>query len=242
MIVRDAALSWDNVDNCRTLKADLFRDGFASISRITDPSDIEYIRTEILPLLSDRGVQDHNVRNIGDVATDAGTILVIVSPSTLRPRLLQSLFFQRALQISRAVLGSSARLRFDLFITKPPRNTAATDWHQDGAYQRLTRSPRRLHWWLPLQAVNMDNGCMHFVPRSHLGPILPHMPRSPAAHALKTDMPANTVPVACPLDVGGVTIHLPKTLHYAGPNNSDTPRHAWAAQIGIWNWVPTILH
>jgi ectoine hydroxylase-related dioxygenase (phytanoyl-CoA dioxygenase family) len=243
MIIHNAH-DWNDIGNCRELNADLFRDGFVSLNHIADADDIRTIRTEILGLLTDRSVEEHKIRNLGDAATAVrdGTIFEIVSPSTLRPRLLESLFFQRALQISRTILGSSARLRFDHCITKLPHNVTATAWHQDGAYQRLTRSPRRLHWWLPLQDVNMDNGCMQFVPSSHVGPVLPHAPRSAGAHALKTNLPVDAVPVACPLDVGGATIHLPKTLHYTGPNNTDAARHAWIVQIGIWGWIPTFLH
>ena len=215
----------------------------SSLNRITDANDIGLIRTEILSILNDCNVEQDKIRDLGDAAAGArdAQILEIVSPSTFRPGLLESLFFQRALLISRIILGSSACLRFDHFIAKPPHNMAATAWHQDGAYQRLTRSSRRLHWWLPLQDVNIDNGCMHFVPGSHLGRILPHAPRSAGSHALKTTLPVGAMPVACPLDVGGATIHLPKTLHYTGPNNTDAARHAWIVQIGIRSWIPTFL-
>jgi ectoine hydroxylase-related dioxygenase (phytanoyl-CoA dioxygenase family) len=49
------------------------------------------------------------------------------------------------------------------------------------------------------------------------------------------------VPVVCPLEAGGATIHLPKTLHYTGPNNTDTTRYAWIVQFGVRGWIPTIL-
>jgi Phytanoyl-CoA dioxygenase (PhyH) len=235
---------WNDIGNCQKVGSDLLRDGFVSLDHVTDANDIEVIRTEFLSILSDRGVQKDKIRNLGDVATGPGDtqILEIVSPSTLRPRLLESQFFKRALLISGAILGPSAGLRFDHFITKPPYNRAATAWHQDGAYQRVTRSSRRLHWWLPLQDVNMDNGCMQFVRGSHAGRLLPHVPRSAGSDALKTNLPVDAMPVACPLDVGGATIHLPKTLHYTGPNNSAAPRHAWIVQIGIRRFIPTLMH
>jgi hypothetical protein len=235
---------WDDVGHCRKVGSDLFRDGFVSLNHITDANDVGSIRADILSILTDLGVEKDKIRDLGDGAASVrdARILEIVSPSTLRPRLLESLFYRRALLVSRAILGSSAYLRFDHFITKPPHNRTATAWHQDGAYQRLTRSSRRLHWWLPLQSVNMDNGCMQFVPGSHEGRILPHAPRFTGSHALKTNLPVGAMPIACPLDVGGATIHLPKTLHYTGPNNTDADRHAWIVQIGIRGWIPRLLH
>jgi hypothetical protein len=236
-------LDYDKIDNSEKLTAQLFSEGFLALNNVTNTDDINFVRSELLSLLDDQ-VGGRQVRNLGDAAESGrdGRILEIASPSAFRPRLLESLFFQRALAISRAILDASARLRFDHCISKPPHNTAATDWHQDCAYRRLTRSPRRVHWWLPLQDVDVDNGCMQFVQGSHLGSILPHVPRSPKAHSVKTNLPSRAVPVACPLALGGATIHLPKTLHSTGPNNSDEPRHAWIIQIGVWNWFPTLLH
>ena len=38
--------------------------------------------------------------------------------------------------------------------------------------------------------------------------------------------------VACPLHVGGLTIHTPLTVHYAGPNLTSEPRRAWIIHFG----------
>jgi Phytanoyl-CoA dioxygenase (PhyH) len=227
-------------EDYRDLASSLFRDGFVSVADVTTVEDIRFIQEELLPLLGDVKA---DVRSLGDMSCPGAEaqIVEIARPSALRPRLLQSLFIQRASQISRAILGSSARLVFDHFITKPPRSPAATAWHQDCAYKRITRSACRLHWWLPFQNVSVKNGCMQFVPESHMGPVLRHEPRSKGAHALRTNLPLGAHALACPLELGGATIHLPKTLHYTGPNNSENARHAWIVQIGIRGWIPTII-
>jgi len=242
-LIREATADWDDGHNCLGLQTQLLNEGFASLHSVTDADDIRNIRAEIISILNNRdGLPTGSMRNLGDAVADPrhAKILEITSPSALRPRLLESSFFQRALDVSRRILGSSACLLFDHFITKPPHNAEATAWHQDAAYNYhgLTRSRRRLHWWLPLQAVDMANGCMQFVPKSHLGRIRHHVPRS---DALKTDLPIGAVPVACPLGVGDATIHVLKTLHCAGPNNSDAPRHAWIVQIGVRGWIPSFL-
>jgi len=228
------------IENCRELGAELFRDGFLAIDNITNADDIRSIREEIVALLSERNARKSRFRNLGDAVDDSGeaTILEMISPSAACPRLLDSLFFRRALQFSRAILGASARLQYEHCLSKPPFSPTETAWHQDCAYQRIQRSTRRLHWWLPLQDVSTDNGCMQFVPGSHLGPVLAHARRSAGGIALRTNLPAVAEPVACPLDVGGATIHLPRTLHYTGQNNSAAPRHAWILQIGFKGWNP----
>jgi hypothetical protein len=194
------------------------------------------IREDLLVLLSGRNLGDTRLRNLGDGVDDLrdAKILEVLSPSTLQPQLLNSRFFQRALHVTRAVIGADARLLFDHFITKPPFNATPTAWHQDCAYWRIKRrAARRLHSRLPLQDIGMENGCMQFVPGSHLGPVLTHAPRSAGAYALRANSAHLAEPVTCPLAVGGATVHLPKTVHYAGPNNSGAARHAWIVQIGF---------
>jgi hypothetical protein len=233
-------------ENYQELRATLLRDGFLSLENVTDADDIQSIRENIVDLLADRGGGKLRFNDLGDAPMDSGepSILEVISPSALRPRLHESLFLKRASEISRGILGSSAQFRFDHCITKPPFNATATVWHQDYAYQRFdqrVRFARQLNWWLPLQDVTVENGCMHFVPGSHRGPFLAHAPRSAGAQALQAKLPDDAVPVVCPLRVGGATIHLPKTLHYTGPNNSNAARLAWIVQFSSKGWISGIL-
>jgi ectoine hydroxylase-related dioxygenase (phytanoyl-CoA dioxygenase family) len=245
MLVPNKDASWVGTGNFEELRATLHREGFLSLDNVTDADDIQSIREDILGLLADRGGGLLRFNDLGDASSDSNepSILEVIAPSAFRPRLLESLFINRALEISRAILGSSAQFRFDHCIAKPPYNEAATVWHQDCAYQRFDQRIRlshQLHWWLPLQDVTVENGCMYFVPGSHLGPVLAHTPRSAGAHALQANLPDDAVTVACPLRVGGATIHLPKTLHYTSANNSNAARLAWIVQFGVSGWVSWI--
>jgi len=109
------AFDWSDIANCQSLSAHLFREGFVSINHITDTVDIELIRTELLSLLNDQSGKKHKIRNLGEPAggTHAGSIFEVTSPSTPRLGLLKGAFFQRALPISRTILGASARPLFD---------------------------------------------------------------------------------------------------------------------------------
>ena len=62
----------------------------------------------------------------------------------------------------------------------------------------------------------------------------------PTATSRTTAPPPEDV-VACPLQLGGATIHLPKTLHYASPNRSDERRLAWVVHFGVRAFPPTLL-
>jgi Phytanoyl-CoA dioxygenase (PhyH) len=229
----------DDMRLCQVLRAALPRSGFATIDRITDLRDIQLIRELVQQAIANaRDDCMHDLGDDGEISEDP-QIFEVVSPSRMSPQLLQTKFFQRALSISRALLGPAARLLFDHCVIKPPFNKTATAWHQDCGYGRLiTFEGRRLHWWLPLQDATLANGCMRFIAGSHLGPVLGHHLRTPRAYARQTELPSRVTPTPCPIKVGGVTIHLPKTLHGSGPNDTAASRAAWIVQIGVRDWIP----
>ena len=88
---------------------------------------------------------------------------------------------------------------------------------------------------------------MQFVPGSHKLEILPHhsIGHDVRVHGLELDETlvesVTRGAVACPLPPGGATIHLNRTLHYAGPNTSNIPRRAFIAGFGLPStpWVGT---
>jgi Phytanoyl-CoA dioxygenase (PhyH) len=227
---------------CQGLRATLGCWGFAAIDNLTEIAEIRTISMLIEDIVATRNKT--YMRDLGDNAeiSDQPQILEIASPSKIAPALLDTRFFLRALTISRGVLGPAVDLLFDHCIVKPAFNNTATAWHQDCAYGRkISFSSRRIHWWLPLQDATLENGCMEFVAGSHHGRVLPHCPRSPRAHALQVQLPSDVKPTACPVPVGGVTVHLPKTIHGTGPNRTAVSRIAWILQFGIKSWKPALV-
>jgi len=117
-------------------------------------------------------------------------------------------------------------------IFKPAHHGAATPWHQDEAYSpHPENDSRNVSIWMPLQEATLENGCMQFIPGSHLQEILPHrsINNDPRIHGLEVTPEAGvdfSTAVACPLQAGGVTIHPGRTLHYTGANHSAIPRRA----------------
>lgn len=210
------------------------REGFLRLDRITTDEDVASMR-ELYEGLFERfdELPKDLAFDLGDEKLHNG---VQRSPqinvaSRFEPRLKDTLYWKRALSVARQLLGAEATgPTFDHAIYKPPHNQAATPWHQDIAYGG---DPGTIFFaaniWLPLQDATIENGCMQFIPRSHLGNFLPHHPvgHDPKWHTLETDEYDDSLAVPCPVPAGGCTIHHPKTLHYTGPNRADTPRMAW---------------
>lgn len=214
------------------------RQGFLAIPRFTTPEDLVEIRRIIAALFArfDRLPPAYAV-DLGDHGRPdaAPQIPEINWALELAPELRRSLAFARGRQIAAQLLGRPVQhTGYDHAILKPPRNRRATPWHQDQAYTEDRGPFASVHIWIPLQPVDVEMGCMQFIPGSHLGPVLPHRRREGrlTAHVLEAVDLDPAAAVACPLPLGGATAHLPRTLHYTGPNDTDQPRYAWSLEFG----------
>jgi hypothetical protein len=157
-------------------------------------------------------------------------------PSMLERSIAETELRRAAHRIAVQLLGDKARFVSDSFFYKPAHADAVTPWHQDEAFTDPSIEYREINLWFPLQDVSLANGCLQFIRGSHLGPVLPHQPigGDPSTHGLECiDGFDPATAVVCPLAVGGCTIHAGRTLHHAGPNQSDAPRYAYAMVFGL---------
>jgi len=129
--------------------------------------------------------------------------------------------------IAKALLGPDMAFDFDMLITKEGFTDTTTPWHSDEAYWLDLADKRALSFWFPMQDVNVDNGCMWFVPGSHKQDLRKHRPTKEGHHVLMTDDCSNDEGVPQPLKEGGCTIHTGRTLHYTGGNLTSQPRRAY---------------
>lgn len=208
--------------------------GYLTLPEITSPEEVSLFRIIFQRLFAERvgrreGAQFDMITH--DEDDQPARLPTIINPVNFASELRATRYRANALAIARQLLGPEVTASFEHVILKPAREGAATPWHQDEAtrvdpnfvYQQLSI-------WMPLQEATIENGCMHYIPGSHWGEVLAHRsPNSdPKIHAIECAGgfdPASAV--ACPLPAGGATIHQGRTLHYAGPNLTDTPRFAY---------------
>ena len=225
------------------------RDGFAVLEQVTTAADLEQISRIMVPLYRryqalERSRLAYDLGPSGDRARPE--ILEINQTVALEPALETTLTFSRCRALAEALLGQPVEYRFDHAIYKPPFNGRATAWHQDEAYNRraaawhqdeaYTLDPRlvSVHFWVPIQDVTVEMGCMQFIPGSHRERLRSHhqLQHLRHAHALEADEVDAARAVACPLRLGDITVHFSRTLHYAGPNLTAIPRLAWSLEYG----------
>ena len=115
----------------------------------------------------------------------------------------------------------------DIFI-KPPHGKKHINWHQDANYWGL--DPYELvTGWIALTDVYENNGCMNYLPKSHLNNKIDHTEtfeeNSDLTRGQEINLTINkneVVPVK--LKKGQAALHHCLLAHCSGPNNTNLPR------------------
>jgi hypothetical protein len=217
------------------------RQGFLALDQITSVPDLSVIRETLENLFARRsGFAEGAFFDFAGANDEGGTFTLpqLLDPRSFAPSLMDSEFFHNAMTIARQLLGPDVTFAADHAIGKLAHIGGPTPWHQDDAFQDSGVVRDEISIWMPLQAVDLVNGCMSFVPGTGGSEVQLHrsLNGDKRVHALECIAgfdPATAV--ACPIPAGGCTIHTSRTVHGAGPNRSAKPRFAY---VLIFNTPP----
>ena len=121
----------------------------------------------------------------------------------------------------------------DQLLYKPPARSKTLSgnigWHQDWNYWQVCDRADLITAWVALSDVNIENGAMMVVPRSHRwGQSMKASERTmemeKTASKVKIPKGEKWEIVHCELKAGSVSFHHAKTIHGSGPNQSTQPR------------------
>ena len=128
-------------------------------------------------------------------------------------------------QILTDLLGDNVSLKTSKLNTKAPGGGAAVEWHQDWAFYPHTND-NVLALGLMLNDVDIDNGPLMVIPKSHKGPVLSHFNNGVFCGAIDPDDSDFDMSKAVTLTgkARSMTIHHARTLHGSSPNNSNRDR------------------
>lgn len=125
----------------------------------------------------------------------------------------------------RQLLGPSVVLpqaHHNCIMTKQPRYSSDTLWHQDIRYWSFER-PELITVWLALGPETVANGCLYLLPGTHTMTF--DRERLDRAWFLRADLPANRklidTKLAAELNTGDVLFFHCRSFHAAGRNRSD---------------------
>ena len=127
------------------------------------------------------------------------------------------------------------RFWHDQLFVKPAKDGGIVAWHQDYSYWTRTKPMAHLTCWIGLDDSTAENGCVHYVPRSHKWNLLPRGNLANDMNAifevLNDEQKREFKPVAVELKKGEASFHHPLMLHGSFENFSGKPRRAAVVNV-----------
>ncbi len=200
-------------------------EGYLVIRDLLTPAEVDYYKRLYDDFLSNTiDASAYRSDLSGDDTSQKEKITQIMVPSRVFPELLSGPIHQKTHQIARLLLGDDMELDFDMLINKAPYTNAPTPWHQDAAYWIDMPDKRALSCWVAIDPAFKENGCMWYVPKSHMGVVRPHkqIGNKGALCCEASEEEAQCIP----LEPGSCVLHHGYTLHYSRGNNTGQHRRA----------------
>ena len=177
-------------------------------------------------------------KDLCDMSGDYGrafeqySIVNVMLPRRYYPAWQGNRYEQRAASIAEELHGPGMVIDYDQLLAKRPfKDDAVFEWHQDQAYWPVFADSRTATVWLAIDDSTLENGCMRFVPGTHLQPLRPHRPLKGDrgdSHTLLTDVdPTRDEIRPVPIRRGDVTVHNERVLHGSGGNKTEGWRRAY---------------
>ncbi len=121
-----------------------------------------------------------------------------------------------------------------MYIFKPPHIGGEVYCHQDSTFL-YTEPESCTGFWFALEDATVDNGCMHFIPGAHKGPLKElHYRGDDGEMTFKSldDSPwPEDATVPAEAKAGTLVIFDGRAPHLSGPNRSDKSRHAYTLHV-----------
>ena len=121
-----------------------------------------------------------------------------------------------------------------MYIFKPPHIGGEVYCHQDSTFL-YTEPESCTGFWFALEDATVENGCMHFIPGAHNGPLKElHYRNAEGKMAFRTlddTLWPDDETVPAEAKAGTLVIFDGRAPHLSGPNRSDKSRHAYTLHV-----------
>ena len=213
------------------------RDGWVTLEGVLSEAELQPLEEVYMRLLRREipvsGRDYCDMTGDYDKPIEQYALLNVMLPRIYHPALQGNVYERRAADITRQLYGDGFDLDYDQLVAKPPGRTGAVfHWHQDLGYWPITADTRTASFWLALDDVADDNGCVRFVDGSHREPELrEHRPLTgdrDDSHTLVADVDESEDRVrSAVLKRGSLTVHHERTVHGSAGNHSDRWRRGY---------------
>jgi ectoine hydroxylase-related dioxygenase (phytanoyl-CoA dioxygenase family) len=185
-------------------------------------------REPVFPNADFRELQATFERLLADWTARGGRPEAMDVPHFYNPELMRWLLHPAVLDLVEPITGPDIVLFSSHFICKPAGDGRRVPWHEDSAYWRGQWDPMDVVTvWLAVDGSDLENGCMHVVPRTHHDGYSEYADLSEKA-VFHNEIKAGTFDAAkavpCILQPNQASLHHAKAIHGSAANTSSRRR------------------
>lgn len=218
---------------------DFFQEeGYLSGIKLLNDEQIEHLRAE-LDLLMDPNHPNHPLFHEfhSNESSDPNAVLFhSLGHWRLEEGFHDVIWNPAFLMAASQLLGDqSVRFWHDQLFCKPAKHGGVVAWHQDYSYWTRTIKMQHLTCWVALDDAKTENGCLHYVPKSHKWGLLEKPQLAGEMEGLMQFMSEEQKdqfkPVPIELKKGYATFHHPLMVHGSYENRSEISRRAFVLNV-----------
>jgi phytanoyl-CoA hydroxylase len=229
--------------------------GFVVIEDFLAPDELERWREAVMQAVADRGGRKIPGKDIltgeSDGINEDGDYFGKVFDQLLNlwqtNSLVKELMLDQRIGQMAAMLSGAEGIRIwhdQALFKRPWANPTA--WHLDNPFWSFS-DRRAISIWVALDDATLQNGCLYFIPGSHMGTKFDKIPISRNMDGIFDVYPqyVKAPAVAAPMKAGSCSWHNGLTIHGAGANMTNSWRRAMTCAYmpdgNVFNGEPNIL-
>lgn len=211
--------------------------GYLAGVKILDYEQVERLRDELVDLMNpdDPGHHLFYEFHSNESKDPAQVLFHALGAWRIKPAFHDILWHPAFTVPASQLLGGAVRFWHDQLFCKPANHGGVVAWHQDYSYWTRTTPLAHLTCWIGLDDSTRDNGCVHYVPGSHLWPDLPITGLAGDLESVQTvlseELREKFKPVAIELKKGECSFHHARMMHGSYANTTDQPRRATVINV-----------
>ena len=212
--------------------------GYVSGIRVADEQTVNDLRDQLTELFdpNHQGKELWHEYHSNESADPEKVLFHALGAWRIKPAFHDLLWNPGWLIPASQLLEGSVRFWHDQLFCKPAQHGGNVAWHQDYSYWTRTKPLAHLTCWIGLDKVNLENGCLHYIPGSHNWELLPSTGLAGDMDAIRSVLDEaqweqfqNPVPIE--LEAGECTFHHPLMVHGSFANESNRPRRGTVVNV-----------
>lgn len=199
------------------------QDGFTVVRQFYSPEEIAKLKSELDRFIAEIGPQAEPGQFFYHDDSRPETLKQINSMSN-DAYFADYPLLDRWTKLAETLLEEVAKPKHPQWFNKPPGTEHPTPPHQDNYYFNLV-PPHVCTMWLALDDVDEENGCLRYLPGSHLPPMRPHLKTTVLGFSQGIEDYSDAdyaAEVVVKMQPGDLAVHHGNTVHRADANRSSS--------------------